>query len=161
MTEAKPPPTEDEQALVAWLQSHDAACPVCAYGLRGLPAAVCPECGAGLELTVGSQSARLGAWLVCVLSLALGIGFDLVAATLIAVGLIVFGSGGDPQPFILMGALLLLGGVCGALTVRLVRTRVTFLRRPRFEQWRRVMLWFAGVGVGHAAAGIGLVELLM
>ncbi|MHC5023077.1 MAG: hypothetical protein ACYTGG_04090 [Planctomycetota bacterium] len=49
----------DPDLLQAFLASHDAACPVCSYNLRGVAGSKCPECGHGLALAV-RQPRRLG-----------------------------------------------------------------------------------------------------
>lgn len=40
-----------------------ALCPVCRYGLAGLRAATCPECGTALTLTLGATESRFGYWI--------------------------------------------------------------------------------------------------
>jgi hypothetical protein len=44
-------PGEPEQ-LRAYLGTHNAACPICRYNLRGVSGAVCPECGSTLRLAL-------------------------------------------------------------------------------------------------------------
>jgi len=39
--------------LLNYLQTHDAACPLCQYNLRNLTVPLCPECGRGVKLMVG------------------------------------------------------------------------------------------------------------
>lgn len=39
--------------LRAFLTDHDWPCPSCGYNLRNLAGPTCPECGTGLELSVG------------------------------------------------------------------------------------------------------------
>src|SRR5206468_3407523 len=73
----------DDRALVEFVATRDAACPVCSYNLRGLTAAVCPECSARLHLRVGSENLRLGPWFAGVVSLAVGLGFDGVVSLMI------------------------------------------------------------------------------
>jgi hypothetical protein len=50
-----------DPSLVSFLATHDASCPRCGYNLRGVESAVCPECGAGLSLTL-AQPRRLAGW---------------------------------------------------------------------------------------------------
>jgi hypothetical protein len=49
--------------VVAFLVGRSAPCPRCAYDLRDIPTARCPECGEPLVLRVGSPRMRFG-WLV-------------------------------------------------------------------------------------------------
>ena len=67
-------PSEAE-LLQAWLSSRDVPCPVCGYNLRSIEVANCPECGAKLDLRVGSTDLRIGLWLVGVIALTVPLGF--------------------------------------------------------------------------------------
>jgi hypothetical protein len=49
--------------VVAFLRGRSAPCPRCAYDLRDIQAARCPECGEPLMLKIGPPRARFG-WLV-------------------------------------------------------------------------------------------------
>lgn len=68
-------PRRERELLTEFLAGRNVACPVCGYNLRGLASPICPECGAHLDLRVGSVDRRLGAWLTTLLSLALPFGF--------------------------------------------------------------------------------------
>lgn len=57
------PPHDPDAEVVAFLRGRSAPCPRCAYDLRDISAAKCPECGETLVLKVGSPQARFG-WLV-------------------------------------------------------------------------------------------------
>lgn len=62
--EVKGGPVLDPDAeVVAFLAGRSAPCPRCAYDLRDIKAARCPECGDPLVLKVGSSRARFG-WVV-------------------------------------------------------------------------------------------------
>jgi len=54
---------DGEAELIAFLQGRSAPCPRCAYDLRDVGKAQCPECGEPLVLMVGSPRVRFG-WLV-------------------------------------------------------------------------------------------------
>lgn len=54
---------EEEAEVVAFLRKRAVPCPRCAYDLRDIPSAKCPECGEPLVLKIGSPKARFG-WLV-------------------------------------------------------------------------------------------------
>ena len=60
---AAPPAHDPEGEVVAFLVGRSAPCPRCAYDLRDIPTARCPECGEPLVLRVGSPRTRFG-WLV-------------------------------------------------------------------------------------------------
>lgn len=49
--------------VVAFLKGRSAPCPRCAYDLRDIQTAICPECAEPLWLTIGSAQPRFG-WLV-------------------------------------------------------------------------------------------------
>lgn len=66
---------DDHDLLTRILHDHDVACPVCSYSLLGLTGAACPECGATLDVRIGSSDLRLGRWLGAALAWALGLGF--------------------------------------------------------------------------------------
>lgn len=46
-----------DELLRAFLERHEAECPGCGYSLRGCVTEVCPECGAGLALTLTPRRA--------------------------------------------------------------------------------------------------------
>lgn len=57
-------PLHDPEAEVrAFLKGRSVPCPRCAYDLRDIQTARCPECGEPLVLKIGSPRARFG-WLV-------------------------------------------------------------------------------------------------
>ncbi|MDX2133127.1 MAG: hypothetical protein SFY69_13870 [Planctomycetota bacterium] len=60
---SNPSHLDPQAALVAFLKGRSAPCPRCAYDLRDIQTANCPECGEPLVLMVGSPNARFG-WLV-------------------------------------------------------------------------------------------------
>lgn len=76
---ASPAVRDMEADVVAFLIGRSAPCPRCAYDLRDIQSAQCPECGEPLVLKVGSPRARFG-WLL--LAMAPGC-FSGVAALLV------------------------------------------------------------------------------
>lgn len=54
---------DPEAEVVAFLKGRPYPCPRCAYDLRDIQRATCPECGEPLVLKIGSPRARFG-WLV-------------------------------------------------------------------------------------------------
>ncbi len=105
MTESLENATEAE-LLRALLAARDMPCPVCAYNLRRITSANCPECGAQLDLRVASTDLKLGPWLVSLFGLALPAGFVGVYAciTLIMLaGSAIAGARFGPNPGIMIG----------------------------------------------------------
>ncbi len=59
----------DEAILLDWLKDRDAACPLCAYNIRGLTTPRCPECGQVLRLSVSLAEPYLKAWVALIAGL--------------------------------------------------------------------------------------------
>lgn len=143
------------ELLHAYLQEHDAPCPLCGYNLRGVTLLSCPECDAPIELCVGSSQLQLGAWLFAMLSFAMALGFDLVIAMLIVVPIIMT-RGEDGAILFLGAALVTLGlGSAGMLWVLIAKKRV-WLGMPRRRQWKSARMIFAGVFLLHLLTGVGV-----
>jgi hypothetical protein len=151
---------DDAAALVAFVRTRDAACPVCSYNLRGLAAPVCPECSAHLHLQVGSENLRLGPWLVGVVSLALGLGFDGVVSLIMIGALIIVPPPPSPaawrQVLTILGVLVLLAAICGCGLWGMLRWRGVWTRMPLPKQRMVAASLFLGTGLVHAAAGAHL-----
>ncbi|MCZ6445519.1 MAG: hypothetical protein O6758_04970 [Planctomycetota bacterium] len=86
-------PADNDQSeaelLKALLAERDLPCPVCGYNLRAISSTNCPECGAKLDLRVGSTDLKLGPWLAALLVIGLPLGFLAGAAVLgLAVGIV-------------------------------------------------------------------------
>ena len=124
----------EAELLHAWLSSRDVPCPVCGYSLRSIESATCPECGAQLDVRVGSTDLRIGLWLACVISQALAMGCVGLWAILVTI------------PALFAGQLILL--IVPAMTVgymvalwRLIRRRKKFWSKPRRAQKVSVVLY--------------------
>ena len=78
---------DDTAQLATYLATHDLLCPVCGYNLHLIQSTRCPECGASLELRVGSSDLRLISWITSLLSFTIPLGFF---AVLTVIGLSVF-----------------------------------------------------------------------
>jgi len=144
----KGPPRDD--LLSTLLGGSDVSCPVCAYNLRGLNSTTCPECGASLQLQVGSSDLKLGPWLVALLGLALPLGFVGLSTLFTGAVMIVIAK---TQGGLSAGALRLLL-LPAALTTayalvlwRLIRRRRKFWARPRAAQ-RQLAFIYAILGIG-------------
>ncbi len=68
----------DTDALVEFLADRHVSCPNCGYDLHGLRNARCPECDLQLALRVNLVDPRLGAWIVAVVGLSCGVGFEVL-----------------------------------------------------------------------------------
>ena len=143
------------ELLKAYLETNDAPCPVCGYNLRGVELAVCPECNAPIELVVGSQQDRLGAWLFAMLAFAMALGFDVVIGSMMVLSVIMT-SGEDASAIFLMISLVTLALTSvGMLWVLVVRKR-DWTRMARQNQWKIAWGIFFGVFFAHLSVGVGL-----
>lgn len=167
----QPDSESDGTALASWLAAHDEPCPVCAHNLRGVPVPTCPECGAPLRLAVGSENTRQGPWLLALGSCVLALGFDTVAAVLMAVPvLVVTGyrvitgqpAGGPTGGFYaVLGMMLGLSVLMGGVTALFLRRQRAWRRMRLGTQWRAAWAVFVGVGAFHLAAGLVAVVWMM
>lgn len=64
----------DVEAVRAYVAERDVPCPGCGYNLRGLTGERCPECNEALEVRIGLAEPRMGAFIACVVGLAVGAG---------------------------------------------------------------------------------------
>ena len=148
------------EMLKAYLETHDAPCPVCGYNLRGVVLASCPECNAPIELIVGSAQAKLGAWLFAMLSFAMALGFDAVIGLLMVIPVVSTRGESGPVLF-LAGTLVTLGLICiGMLWVLIVRKRV-WMSLPSRRQKQMGATIFLGVFAIHLAVGVGFVLMVL
>jgi hypothetical protein len=126
-------PKSDDAALLSFVATRDIPCPVCGYNLRGNESIRCSECGATLQLRVGSLDLKLAPWLVALLGTALPMG---------AVGLIVTGMlfmmrrFADPNAARVTGALIALFILYGAVIHFLVQKRRKLWSARCSNQWR-------------------------
>ena len=162
MSDDGPHPGEAE-LLRTLLASRDIPCPVCTYNLHGNESSDCPECGANLDLRVGSTDLKLGPWLVAVLGLALPLGFVSIAGLFRIVIMIVYladsASAGLRGSYLVFTAIAILISVgYGILLWRLVRRRRKFWARPRRVQRRRALLYAV---LGPAALLVPMLLMLL
>ncbi|MDQ7012318.1 MAG: hypothetical protein Q9O74_00305 [Planctomycetota bacterium] len=145
--------------LLAFVAECPAACPVCDYSLRGLTTPICPECGAELELHVGSPRLRIGPWALAIVGFALALGFDGVVALIMAARLIA-NPATQWQPYgIVTGFTLLTTVMLGGL-IFIARTRPAWTRRSVPTQRVLAGITFGSVGLLHVIAGIAFFQLV-
>ena len=128
-------PSETE-LLQAWLSSRDVPCPVCGYNLRSIEVANCPECGAKLDLRVGSTDLKIGLWLVGVISLTLPMGLSGFFA-IYGLLMVLSGARGGAALVTYLIAVGILAApfvVYALLLRRLIRRRKEFWSKPRKAQ---------------------------
>ena len=127
--------------LQAWLSSRDVPCPVCGYNLRSIDATRCPECGAKLDLRVGSTDLRIGLWLVGVIALTLPLGFIGLFVIIFASPMVMSGVGSGGARFFVLGIPTVMTVGYVLLLWRLIRRRKKFWSKPRKAQKVSVALY--------------------
>ena len=115
----------ESELLKQLLALREIPCPVCGYNLRAIESDKCPECGAKLDLRVGSSDLKLGLWIAAILAIALPLGFATIWAALFCYFWIVKGNY-DSGEWIATGSLLLLALIEGFALGVLVRIRKRF-----------------------------------
>lgn len=96
--------------IVALLATRHEPCPRCNYDLHKVAAEACPECALPLELQLKGATSLDRSWYLAVISLAMGMGFDLVLAG--DRGFVVLiGSAGKGDAVMVLG-FLFLGAMC-------------------------------------------------
>jgi len=158
-----PPATPPADPVVAYLADHDATCPVCDYGLRGVPAPTCPECAAPLHLEVASNQAisskaAPGPWLLALGAWTLALGFDGVMSLIFTTVIVV----ARPPlaviyPYALAGTFITLSAATVVGISHVLRSRRRWSAKPRRAQWRDAAVSFIAVAAAHAAVGAALV----
>ncbi len=151
----------EAELLQALLAARDIPCPVCAYNLRRITSANCPECGAQLDLRVASTDLKLGPWLVALFGLALPAGFVGVLAVMALVYVVVGYATGSRfgPPSSVMIAPVAVTGAYAVLLWRLIRNRRKFWSKPRRAQRRSAWL-YALLGPGALVISYILVVLI-
>ncbi len=137
--------------LTTFLEQNDAPCPVCGHSLRRLQSSECPDCGAALELRLGSKDFRLGTWIALLLTLAIPLEFTtlLVGAGVVRAVLDTHSHGdlGFLHSYIHgMWPLIVQWGLTVSLLIVAIRWRQRFWKRRRWVQ--RLWLWGAVVLMG-------------
>jgi len=150
----------DERALLDWLSSRDAGCPICDYNLRGVASARCPECASPLELSVASPRAVHAPWVFAVVSFSMALGFNAVVATMISVVTVISASYNQIGPYVLFGGFSFAALVCAIGLLRTIRGRRRWLRRSTKQQWAKARLIFFIVGGAHGIAGALFIYLV-
>ena len=141
-------PADNDQSeaelLKALLAERDIPCPVCGYNLRAIASTNCPECGAKLDLRVGSTDLKLGLWLVSVLAVALPLGACAIWVIMICAVMTIEGmwaSDAVIATITLAAAGILYGGGLAQLLVK----------RRRFWKWSRMKQRVTALILGSAS----------
>lgn len=121
----------------------DVPCPVCNYNLRGITASKCPECGARLEIKIGSLDLRIGIWLVALIGTALAAG-PAAVATIVLPFVIAAGRMPDHRAFVVLP---LIDMAFAVILFSLIRRRRRFWRQSRKKQ---IMLATTAIALGAA-----------
>jgi hypothetical protein len=134
-SQSAPALMEPEEYLLAYLQTHDAACPLCRYNLRGIPRLRCPECGREIRLELTLAEPRIMPWVMTTL-------FVAMAAS---AGILFVSSVGFYGPHYIMAMLrernwlLLAGAAYGVaatpLGLALLKHRRKFMQLSPRSQW--------------------------
>jgi hypothetical protein len=129
----------ETELVRSFLHDRDIGCPCCRYNLRGAAGDSCPECGAKLELHVGSINFKLGAWLIGLLAVAFPLG---LAGILSATGAYAAWRQSfwwRENDWITIGVLWGLTLFYSIVLIVIIRRRPRFLRLSPLEQ--RVRAW--------------------
>ncbi len=154
----------ETELLQAWLSSRDVPCPVCGYNLRSIEATKCPECGAKLDLRVGSTDLKIGLWLVGVLALTLPLGFIGLFVILYGVPMVLSGAVSRAALgfSIFVAITTVMSDGYEVLLWRLIRRRKKFWSKRREAQKASVVLYIlAGSAPVTIPIAIGLVWALL
>ncbi|MCH8165569.1 MAG: hypothetical protein IH889_08165 [Planctomycetes bacterium] len=137
----------EAELLKALLAERDLPCPVCGYNLRAIASTNCPECGAKLDLRVGSTDLKLGPWLLTMLAGALPLGFFVcllgfgIFVELIEPGAVFF----EWWSLVWFAAGI---AVFGAEVCILAAVRRRFWGRPDMKRWRgALIIWLATISL--------------
>ena len=134
----------EAQLLELLLAARDIPCPVCGYNLRAIASTNCPECGAKLDLRVGSTDLKLGPWLAAVLAVALPLGACAIWVIMICAVMTIEGmwaSDAVIATITLAAAGILYGGGLAQLLVK----------RRRFWKWSRTKQRVTALIIGSAS----------
>lgn len=141
-----PTPRDPAAEVIAFLKDRSHPCPRCAYDLRNIQSARCPECGEPLILKIGTPRARFG-WLI--IAMAPGC-FSGVAAMFLLVPIFGalwnrahIGPGGLPVPVLGADAF---GFTSAASVVLMYRYRHRIMAwKPRRQATFAIGVWFTHV----------------
>ena len=146
----------EAELLKALLAERDLPCPVCGYNLRAIASTNCPECGAKLDLRVGSTDLKLGPWLVAVLSVGLPLGACALWSITIAI-------------FMTIQNTWAAASVTGIITLGIasipyaIAMAALIAKRRWFWKWSRTRqrVVTAIVGIGSSLVFVGLMAWLI
>lgn len=139
----------DAVQLATYLATHDIRCPVCKYDLRLIESDRCPECGASLQLRVGSSDLRLKYWITVLLAFTIPLGFFGVVSIMAASYWLSddFNSDEDRYVFVISAVFT---ATVSSIVLLLIRVRRWFWR---LSPIRQRMLGLISLMLGGAAIG--------
>jgi hypothetical protein len=129
-----PGSNDDAPELLAFLSARDVPCPRCLYNLRDARSPACPECGARLDLRIGSDDLRLGPWVTALIGASLSLGFLVVVSFLAAVTALL-GEFEDARDWMAAVVCWIFTAYLAAVVWFLVRRRHAFLGGRVWLQW--------------------------
>ncbi len=134
VTHESEPGHSEFELLKMLLAVRDVPCPVCGYNLRAITSTNCPECGAKLDLRVGSTDLKLGPWLAALLVVGLPLGFLAGAAFLgLTVGIVE----NNLEDLTFAGGLMIPVIIMAGILVILIRRRRSIWS---WHHWRQLLL---------------------
>lgn len=138
----------DTAVLLRYLATHDVACPLCKYNLRGLVVPRCPECGKQIKLMVGLTDSYVAPFVTLLIALGLPAGVGVLACiVMLREGTSIYRFGYRPADS--FGTLSLIG-----FQLSIVPLIVATVLRRRFFRLGRQLQWMIAVGGMLEAAAI-------
>lgn len=120
--------TDDEDLLVALLSRRSVMCPHCRYNIHRVSAAVCPECGGRLQLTVERAEQSQAMWLLATIAMCIGSAEGVYNLAMIAIDAFQDALDYWLEPIPLLATVYCV--LCMPAALALLLTRRAFLRLP-------------------------------
>ncbi len=147
----------ESELLKMLLGVRDIPCRVCGYYLRAITSTNCPECGAKLDLRVGSTDLKLGPWLAALLVVGLPLGFLVGAAILgLAVGIV----DNNLEDLTIAGGLLIPVIIMAGILAMLFWRRRSIWCWPRWRQLLLPLLLLI-TSVVITVVGLGVIGMML
>ncbi|HED53096.1 MAG TPA: hypothetical protein ENJ00_02710 [Phycisphaerales bacterium] len=151
---------DDDVFLIDWLSERSAKCPGCGYELTGIREPKCPECATALRLSVACSDDGLWSWIISMLAITLGIGFDSVVAALIALPILIVG-GAPPHIHVFFYGLLTLDLFSIGMLIWVTRRRRAWMRLNKTPRRAIAVGIIFATFLLHAGFGGGLLYAMI